>query len=1117
VAYGLIALFLAGCGLYFFVIYDFFGANEATVRPLVRQMPLFLAVLVPILTMRSVADEKHNGTMNWLQTLPVTDMQIIIGKFIASACIIFGILFTSGLFPALVAQVGSLDGGQILASYVGLFLVGCAYASLGILASALTSKPFFALVLGLFFGLVCYGTSFALGFVSPDLAELFSYVSFKEHFQTMERGVLDTRNLFFYGSVIFVALVFAAVALGRGRSSSKLISPLVLSFTLVFAVAWNLAASNLVGRIDLTKNSVNTLSVPSLEVVSKFAGLSVNLYVSPDIPDVIHDPVTGEPRNVRVAKQHVLDLLEEFRANAKGRMWVNTFTDDLDKEAEKAGMQPLYDRGREDTYYFGATFKFGDVVERLPSLLQAEFHEFDVTTTLVNLRKRAIGFKKIQDVRNAAKTVNKATLRCRTEMLRSVTPLDQLPAAKRQEPLLSRVRISDYKRRFRNIKDRCHWLGEVSKTISVYAKQNPILERMQLASIESADILRTFERALTKKNSTRYAPLKLAKQFIRSLEHLKNLHIDFEASPGRKSIGFVCSGTSFCPFRTAPRFTQEELDWLSSAPKELNTIGTQFVELSQKINERLEDIEQHFFRNYGIDIVHVDLAKPIPKGLKALVVMSSVGRSPAFKSSENQALHKFSEAELHKLDQFLLNDGSLAVFLNPWHLSLDARNIDGSTSSRLQANKSNIGKLLSHYGVTDTGKFIVEPRQHGQLKMKYTLANQTGNTEVDNIGYPLLPTLTTFNEKHPVARGTAYVTLPYATVLKLSHPKAQPLLLSSRKAVEAEAGSIPLDPQKLWEWSQSRSTASHEPSPVAATLEGRLDSYFKKAPPGGPEGKTKKQHILRGQGKLLVVGSNLGFEPLHHDTIFGPDIKLTNISKDPERHKYLLKNALMRFANWTNAMDRLEPVLGPSWTGTTRFFRNSLDWLVQDKEMNNVDIKLLPTATLDINPHNDRGWPARIRGIAIGAGPALLLFVGLLVFLTKRRRRQWIVGAVKKAKKPVKKPVPLPPKDDSSVDEEKSDGDPSTPEKDQEASPENIEEDVSKETDESIPPPPPSEANTEGKKSLDSEAKKQVKLGDTDENPQIEATASGARDTDENPKVEPSEQSASTDDVDAGA
>ena len=85
--------------------------------------------------------------------------------------------------------------------------------------------------------------------------------------------------------------------------------------------------------------------------------------------------------------------------------------------------------------------------------------------------------------------------------------------------------------------------------------------------------------------------------------------------------------------------------------------------------------------------------------------------------------------------------------------------------------------------------------------------------------------------------------------------------------------------------------------------------------------------------------------------------------------------------------------------------RNSLDWLVQAKELDNVAVKLLPTAALDINPRKDRGWPARIRAIAIGAGPLLLLLVGLLVWLTKKRRRKWVVDAVKKAKKPSPKKV----------------------------------------------------------------------------------------------------------------
>jgi ABC-type transport system involved in multi-copper enzyme maturation permease subunit len=1017
-AYGMIALFLAGCGLYFFAVHDFFGANEATVRPLVRQIPLFLAVLIPILTMRSLADEKQSGTMQWVQTLPVTDTQIILGKFAAACTMLFGILLFSALFPLLVAQVGSLDTGQILASYIGLFLVGCAYCSLGILASSLTSKAALGLLLGLVLALAFYGTSFALGFVSPELAELFSYASFKEHFKTMERGVLDSRNLFFYLSVILVALVGSIQALSRGRSKSKVAGPGFLLFTLLLAIGWNVGAANLVARVDLTRNEINTLSPPSLEVVSKFAGLSVNVYVSADLPDILHDPVTGKKTNMRVAKQRFFDLLEEFRANAKGRMWVNVFDSDLEKSAQEAGMRPFFDRGRDQTYFFGATFKFGDVVEHLPSVTSPEFQEFNITDTLLRLRKRAIGFKKMQEVRNAAKTIKKATERCRTEMSRALTPLDQLPVAKRQEPILSRVRIANYKRRFRSIKDRCHWLGEVGKTMAVYAKQNPILQKMRLASTSAANVLRRFERSLQPNAKRAGDPLLIADTFNRWLRRIGNFHLDFEASPGRKTIGIVCSGTSFCPFRSKARFSADEIEWMQSAPVELRAIGKGYLDLALRVDEQLEDLEQEYFRRDGYDIVPIDLRQPIPAGITSLMLISPVGPSETYKSLDKQNLNNFSKKELYHLDQFLLEDGSLAVFMSPWRLALKTKGPDGRLRSKLFKNQSNIDPLLTHYGIRTTNTFVVEPRHHGDLSMSYTLKREGASTDVDTIGYPLLPFFTTFDSKHPVVRGIGHVILPYATELVLDAEHTEPLMLGSRKSVRGNAASMPLDPQELWKWAQEESKDSHAPLPVAATRQGRIDSYFKKnLDESNPEAGTAS-HILRGQGRLMVVGSGLGFEPLHHDTIIPPTIDLRDIIKDPERHKYMLKAALERFSNWNTAHARLEPILGETWSGTRRFLRHSLDWLVQEPKLKGVTITLLPTSTLDINPQNDHGWPARIRAIAIGAGPGLLLFIGLLVWLMKRRRQKRIVAIVKKATKPVKRPPPSPSQDTPTVEGE---------------------------------------------------------------------------------------------------
>ena len=125
---------------------------------------------------------------------------------------------------------------------------------------------------------------------------------------------------------------------------------------------------------------------------------------------------------------------------------------------------------------------------------------------------------------------------------------------------------------------------------------------------------------------------------------------------------------------------------------EHRTIGQGFVKLAERIDEELEDIEQTFFRQHGLDIVPVDLSRPLPKNIGALVVIGSVGPSNAFKSSQKQTLRKFTQSELYRLDQFLLSDGALAVFMNPWHVSLTETNADGSLSPNIEPNASNIGK-----------------------------------------------------------------------------------------------------------------------------------------------------------------------------------------------------------------------------------------------------------------------------------------------------------------------------------------------------------------------------------------------------------------------------------------
>lgn len=227
IAYIVIALFLVVSGLMLFVFdvpdlgVDFFAANEASLRGLFGPtspesfggIPLLFVFLIPAVTMRLIAEEKRTGTIELLVTWPVTDAQIVLGKYLGAVLFVGVMLVATLPLVFIVGGLGSLDVGVVIGGYVGLFLLGAAYAGLGLMTSSWTSNQIVAYLVG---ALVCglfYFVDGMLGLVWDGGRDFVAGLSFKAHFQNVARGVVDLRDLVFYASFITVALVITTLSL----------------------------------------------------------------------------------------------------------------------------------------------------------------------------------------------------------------------------------------------------------------------------------------------------------------------------------------------------------------------------------------------------------------------------------------------------------------------------------------------------------------------------------------------------------------------------------------------------------------------------------------------------------------------------------------------------------------------------------------------------------------------------------------------------------------------------------------------------------------------------------------------------------------------------------------
>ena len=197
----------------------FFIADQASMRNFFGIMPWMFLFFIPAITMRLWAEEKKLGTMEILMTLPIRNHEVVLGKFCASFC--FLILTVALSFPLIitVAVLGDPDGGPIIGSYLGVLLMGGAYLAIGLFISSLTENQIIAFIISIvvIFVLIIIGEDMVLFSVPGFLVPIFSYLSLGAHFDSIGRGVIDSRDLIYYFSVIGFFLYLNVRKLETGK------------------------------------------------------------------------------------------------------------------------------------------------------------------------------------------------------------------------------------------------------------------------------------------------------------------------------------------------------------------------------------------------------------------------------------------------------------------------------------------------------------------------------------------------------------------------------------------------------------------------------------------------------------------------------------------------------------------------------------------------------------------------------------------------------------------------------------------------------------------------------------------------------------------------------------
>ena len=218
IGFTIIGLFIVLNGLFLWVFktdYNIFNAGFADMLPFFRLSSWVFVFLVPALTMRSISEEKKSGMLALLFTKPVSTLQMVFGKYLGILFLLFVILLPSALYVYMVwvlgNPVGNLDIAGTVGSYIALFLLVATFASVGLWASSISSNQIISIVLAAF---LCFffffGIDQLIAFVAP---EDFGGVGFQTHFDAISRGVIDTRNIVYFLSVISFFIYLTTLSL----------------------------------------------------------------------------------------------------------------------------------------------------------------------------------------------------------------------------------------------------------------------------------------------------------------------------------------------------------------------------------------------------------------------------------------------------------------------------------------------------------------------------------------------------------------------------------------------------------------------------------------------------------------------------------------------------------------------------------------------------------------------------------------------------------------------------------------------------------------------------------------------------------------------------------------
>jgi ABC-type uncharacterized transport system involved in gliding motility auxiliary subunit/ABC-type transport system involved in multi-copper enzyme maturation permease subunit len=395
--YVLLVAFLAINAFLFFR--QAYLSQVASLRPMLDLLPWEFLFFVPAVTMRSLAEDIRGGQLEIVLAQPLTELELLLGKYLASVLFLWIALALTGAIPAGLALGADMPWTTVMAQYVGAGLLAAGFAGIGTWASSLSRSQMIAFILAaaIMFVLILVGLNPLLVGLPPSLATVAARIGVLSHFESIGRGVIDLRDVVYFLSLagIFLALAYGALLGRKLAPAGGALQRLRLGVGLLAAslVVVNLLGGYISGRLDLSPGRAYTLSPGTRQVLGNLDDIvTIKVFASSELPT-----------EVALLKRDVDDLLHDIRAAGHDRIRIverDPASDDKAKQdAQSLGIQPVQFNviGQSELQvkqgYLGLAIQHGSETETVPFVQQTDDLEYRLLSSIRNItrtHKRAV-------------------------------------------------------------------------------------------------------------------------------------------------------------------------------------------------------------------------------------------------------------------------------------------------------------------------------------------------------------------------------------------------------------------------------------------------------------------------------------------------------------------------------------------------------------------------------------------------------------------------------------------------------------------------------------------------------------------------------------------------------